>query len=380
MKKLLIVHNFYKEFGGEDSNIYEEVEFFKKKYEVLFFYKENKTSINMFDLLSFIFRTNLITNKKFLEIVEKFEPDVVYIHNTWFKINLGIFKILKNKNIKVILKIHNFRYECGRHLFAKKHIPKHEICNACGFEKPFLFVLNKYYKNSYFKSILLYFYSSKFFDILKNYPLTLIALNDFHKTKLIEKGVSEKKIKVIPNPIGFKDNFSKDKNTYIVYAGRISKEKGVEEVIKAWLNSDISHYDLYIIGEGELKSYLEKKYKNKKLKFLGYLSNKEVLEHIKSAKAVVTATKLYEGQPRLLCEASSLGTISIYPSFGGMDEYFPKTYQYSFEQFNYQDLEKKLNLLNDISLYQQAVEEIRITISEKLNEKNIYSEFSGILN
>ena len=55
---------------------------------------------------------------------------------------------------------------------------------------------------------------------------------------------------------------------------KISKEKGVEEVIKAWLNSDISHYDFYIIGEGELKSYLEK-VSNKHLRFLGYISNGE---------------------------------------------------------------------------------------------------------
>ena len=95
----------------------------------------------------------------------------------------------------------------------------------------------------------------------------MIALNEFHKTKLIERGVSEEKIEVIHNPIRFDKNISKDKNSYLVYAGRISKEKGVEEVIKAWLNSDISHYDFYIIGEGELKSYLEKKYQNKHLNF-----------------------------------------------------------------------------------------------------------------
>ena len=62
-----------------------------------------------------------------------------------------------------------------------------------------------------------------------------------------------------------------------------------------------------------------------------------------------------------------------------MDEFFPATYQYSFEQFNYQDLEKKLNLLNDKLLYEQAIEEISINIFEKLNEKNIYSKFSRIL-
>ena len=33
-KKLLIVHNFYRDFGGEDANIKEEIEFFEKKYDL----------------------------------------------------------------------------------------------------------------------------------------------------------------------------------------------------------------------------------------------------------------------------------------------------------------------------------------------------------
>mgnify|MGYP003684813169 FL=1 len=209
--------------------------------------------------------------------------------------------------------------------------------------------------------------------------MTLLALDEFHKSKLIEKGVVEEKIEVFHNPIKFDKDITKDKKSYLVYAGRISKEKGVEEVIKSWLNSDISHFDLYIIGEGELKSYLEKKYKYKNLIFTGYLSNEDVLAYIKHAKAVVTATKLYEGQPRLLCEASSLGTISIYPSFGGMNEFFPEDYKYSFEQFNYKDLEKKLNLLNEEQVFEEAVSEVKINILEKLNEKNIYLSFSRIL-
>ena len=65
-----MVHNFYKEFGGEDANIYEEIEFFKKKYDVLFFYEENKNPINIFDIFSFIFHTNITANKKFLDTLE----------------------------------------------------------------------------------------------------------------------------------------------------------------------------------------------------------------------------------------------------------------------------------------------------------------------
>ena len=30
MKKILIVHNFYRNYGGEDSNIYEEINFLNR--------------------------------------------------------------------------------------------------------------------------------------------------------------------------------------------------------------------------------------------------------------------------------------------------------------------------------------------------------------
>ena len=376
MKKILIVHNFYKEFGGEDSNIYEEIDFLKKKYEILFFYEENKKALNVYDLLSFIFRSNIKTNKKFVDTINDFNPDTVYIHNTWFKINLGIFKILKRKKIKVILKIHNFRYKCGKHLTAKKHINPDIRCHACGFEKPFLFFFNKYYSESLLKSIFLYIYSLKYIKILKHYPLTLIVLNEFHKRKLISQGVNDEKIQVIYNPINFENNISVEKSLSLVYAGRISKEKGVEEVITSWMNSRVSHFTLYIIGEGNLKTTLEKKYNDINLHFLGHLPNEQVLNYIRNAKAVVTATKLYEGQPRLLCEASSLGTISIYPSFGGMDEFFPKLYKYSFKQFDYQDLERKLNLLNDKIVFEEATKNITMNILQKLDKDNIYSKFS----
>ena len=90
---------------------------------------------------------------------------------------------------------------------------------------------------------------------------------------------------------------------------------------------------LKIIGSGDIENRLKEKYKNNSIQFLGLLDNNEVKEIIKGSRAVVTATKLYEGQPRVLLEASSYGVPSIYPSFGGMDEFFPNDYQLSFEQY-----------------------------------------------
>ena len=93
----------------------------------------------------------------------------------------------------------------------------------------------------------------------------------------------------------------------------------------------------------------------------------------------MTATTLYEGQPRLLCEASSLKTVSIYPSFGGMDEFFPKDYPYSFKQFDYEDLIMKLNLILDSQLLIDSSESVRSFIFNKLDDTNIIKKFDRLL-
>ena len=108
-----------------------------------------------------------------------------------------------------------------------------------------------------------------------------------------------KQIYVVPNYILPSSNNECNEVNDIVYAGRISKEKGLEELIDSFLNSNCEMI-LKIIGDGPLLKNLKENYKNKNIEFLGGLNNDETLEIISKSKAVVTATKLYEGQPTLL--------------------------------------------------------------------------------
>jgi glycosyltransferase involved in cell wall biosynthesis len=379
MKKLLIVHNFYRNYGGEDSNIYEEIKFLENDYRVEFFNAKNEDKFSLFSILGLITRSNYKKNRDFKKVLKGFEPNVVYIHNTWFTINLGIFKILQKHNIKVILKIHNFRYDCARYFFAKSHLKGKKRCDACGFEVKKGIIVNKYFESSYVKSLLLYFYSLKYFRILQNFPIKIIAINNFHKLQLIKLGIAKNKIAVINNPLNLEIYQSTNKKNNIIYAGRLSREKGLIELLEAWVAINMDDYTLLIIGEGELKKELMAKYTQKNIKFLGFLQNEKVIEYISNSTAVVTATKLYEGQPRLLSEASALGTLSIYPSFGGMDEFFPVDYSFSFEQFNYDDLKNKLLLLRNNKIKEISSKKVIHHTQNLLNPEGIRTKFSSVI-
>ena len=375
MKKILIVHNFYRHYGGEDSNIYEEINFLNKDFEVKFFQAKNDINFSFFAILSLITRSNFKINKEFKNVLEEFEPDVVYVHNTWFNINLGIFKILSKRKVSTVLKIHNFRYDCSRYFFVKDHLKGKKRCGACGFEYKKRLLFNKYFESSYIKSLILYFYSLKYFKILKNFKLKIIAVNNFHKLQLIKLGIPQNKITVINNPLNLDIKKVNTKEKNIVYAGRLSKEKGLIELLEAWKDADIKDYNLLIIGDGELQKQLKHKYSASNVKFLGFLPNKKVLEYISKSTAVVTATKLYEGHPRLLSEASALGALSIYPSFGGMDEFFPDNYEFAFEQFNYNDLKNKFILLTDKEVRKNSINRVTVHMQKLLNENTIRNKF-----
>ena len=86
----------------------------KKRYNVELLEFDNSQKINIIDLIAFVTNSNRNANKKLTKSLNEFKPDAVYVHNTWFKGSLGIFRILKESNISTVLKLHNFRYYCTK--------------------------------------------------------------------------------------------------------------------------------------------------------------------------------------------------------------------------------------------------------------------------
>jgi len=378
--KILVINTTYRVFGGEDSNIQDEIDFLNKYHEVSYLEYKNSEKVSIFEILSFFINSNIKSNLKLKHTINKFNPDLIYVHNTWFKAHLGVFKVLKKSNKKVLLKLHNFRYDCTRSFLVKNHLNGTELCFRCGLQKRRLNFFNIYFPANPIKSFFINRYGIKYFKFFHKDFINLVVLTKFHQKYLVNLGIESKKIKVFPNYIKqnkYKSNYQSSSN-YIVYAGRIEGNKGVEELVKSWLNSN-TVFELMIIGEGPQLQNLRNKYNNPSIKFFGALDHFETLEMIKNARCVVTATKMYEGQPRLLSEASLFGVPSIFPKFGGMHEFFPNDYPLAFEQFNYSDLIEKINLIEDEASLEQLSDQILKFFENEFSEEVHKSKFDNIL-
>ena len=119
---------------------------------------------------------------------------------------------------------------------------------------------------------------------------------------------------------------------------------------------------------------------NKNIEILGKLENKEVLDLIRGSLAVVTGTKLLEGQPTILCEASMLSVPSIFPDSGGIKEFYPESTRLSFESNNFKQLTEKINLLSNKKIVFEESRNNNLYIKKLLDSNLIKKQFEKIIN
>ena len=88
---------------------------------------------------------------------------------------------------------------------------------------------------------------------------------------------------------------------------------------------------------------------------------------------------MFEGQPTLLCEASSLGVPSIFPVSGGIGEFFPSDYCLSYDQFNYGELTRKLEMIFDKNFAKNIGNENFLFLEKYLSMKELHYSINKIL-
>jgi glycosyltransferase involved in cell wall biosynthesis len=104
----------------------------------------------------------------------------------------------------------------------------------------------------------------------------------------------------------------------MVYLGRLSKEKGLLTLLKAWQRAGIQG-SLKIIGTGEMKSELEL-YRIAGVQMMGFKTGVELHQLLSGCSFLIVPSEWYENNPMVIIEAYSYGKPVIASAIGGIPE------------------------------------------------------------
>jgi len=154
--------------------------------------------------------------------------------------------------------------------------------------------------------------------------LIIVALSKYVMEQHLLAGIPKEKLKVIYNMMDVSATKNKNlKNKRIVFAGRIEKEKGIWDAIKAVeiLNDDSIEFD--IAGSGQefknISLYVTKKGLNY-IKLLGKIPNDTLIKLYAKSKIILAPSIWPEPFGRFIQDSISSGTPCIATKVGGIPE------------------------------------------------------------
>ena len=183
------------------------------------------------------------------KLCQEFKPDVVHFHNTFPLISpLSVWSA--SKYAPVVMTLHNYRTVCAAGVPTRNG----KVCTLCLDKKCVLDgVKHRCYRGSLVATLPLAINIAIYRKLLPKWVSRFVVLSEFQKRKMVEYGWPEKKIVVKGNFVKgtteYTENTEGGKKEQIVYVGRLSKEKGVETLIKAFKIQNHGKYRKY----GELR-------------------------------------------------------------------------------------------------------------------------------
>lgn len=174
-------------------------------------------------------------------------------------------------------------------------------------------------------------------------------------TDILQRIVSEKKIIVLPNgvnlPKSFK-NITKPKSPVcFLFVGRFASNKGIDLLLKSVSELNDEGYAETIFfklaGKGPLWETLQKEYPLSNVEFLGFVSDKQLLELYASCHAFVLPT-LFEGMPTVVLEAMTYSLPIIVTDVGATTELVDSTNGYIIERNNQTSLKNGIKNFVDL--------------------------------
>lgn len=308
--------------------------------------------------------------RKFEALLEEFKPDIIHMNNVHRQLTLSILDApyLKKHHVPVVYTAHDYILLCPAYTMVNG---RGEVCDAC-LDKHFMHATkNVCVKGSRAKSALATM-EAEFLKLHHSYDKIdlIVAPSEFMKSKLEEGGFAGKVVALqnfltdsqmemarkVANTHKFEDAVD-GKRPYFLFFGRLSKEKGILTLVRAFLKATgltapydsvesdgavchaaksseaandktilPSNWNLHIVGDGPERPEIERLVVNagseaaSRIQLLGYKSGEDLQREVGNARFSVLSSEWRENMPYSGLESLAAQTPVIGANIGGIPE------------------------------------------------------------
>ena len=392
--KILQINKYSTLKGGTETVLFNTISLLRKAgHTVMLFSSENKSDIQsdafyyldfpelreagfvnkMRFFFSFFYNRKAITQLDKILDIEK--PDIVHIHLFLNSFSISILPAIKRKNIPIVMTLHDYRQICPSYLLLNG---RNQICERCkkGYYYHCLFF--RCSKGLFFESLLLTaeMYFRRLFYPVEKYVDAFICVSSFAQSKHWEFNTElGRRSFVIPNPSHSRSYQDTSKGSYMLYYGRLSREKGLFTLLK--VARLLPQIEFRIAGRGllELSGSLPSN-----VTFLGFKKGIDLESLILNSSFVIVPSEWYETFGLVVTESFSLSKPVIGANIGTIPELISHGKNgYLSESGNVKDLVDVISYANDMSKddYSQMCKNANNSL-ERFSEHNYVTQLVNL--
>ena len=329
--RVLLLHNQYRQHGGEDAVVRSEAHLLRQLgidvLESTFTNEDDRGhSVRRSFELGLRSSWSRDSHDRIKRLCNDFQPDIAHVHNFWMEMSPSVHRACRDWGCATVQTLHNFRLLCANALLKREGA----VCEDCVGKTPWRGVLRRCYRDSLLASAAVsrMIVVNRVRGTWERDVDAFIALSDHSREKFVQGKLPASKILVKPNFVedpGESSRLPSSSNT-VLYAGRLSEEKGVSVLISAWAHGKLGRLSrLLIVGDGPERRALEFQaaalnLRTPEVVFAGSRPSEEMMALMAGARVVVMPSLFYECFPRTLGEALACGRPVVVSRIGALSE------------------------------------------------------------
>lgn len=252
------------------------------------------------------------------QLMDSRHPDVVHLHNISRQLSPSVIDAAHRRSIPVVQTLHDFSLACPAHTFFVNGSP----CEDCK-QGSFWHAARKRCIDGSTASSLLGAFEAYCHGWLGLYKKVgrFLAPSLFLKSKIAALGWTADRLIHLPYFIPLGSDSSERNDGYVLFAGRMTNEKGVGTLIDAASICKASEFVL--AGEGpqmEQFRHYAHTLSLTNVRFTGYAEGNALEKLLAGASCVVVSSISYENLPLSILEAFARGKPAVVSDSGGNRE------------------------------------------------------------